>query len=191
MLSNPWRERVVYLAMSLFVAWHTFAILLAPNSSTTAQSLRSFAQPYLSLFRLDSNWAFFAPSAGRHSQFRYVIHGDDGREHVFVPSRELNWYLPTDIWFKNWYYTIIEFPDAFGDFFAAQVCRRHADLNPVLVTLQALHESNFSPHDHLAGKHPLSREFTTLVTLRDIECAKATSAYPVEETNEQGTRPRS
>lgn len=185
MLSNPWRERLAYLAMSVFVAWHTFAIMVAPNSSVTAQSLRSIVQPYLSLFRLDSNWAFFAPTAGRHSQFRYVIIGDDGRDHVFVPSHELNWYLPTDIWFKNWYYTIIELPDVFGDFFAAYACRKHADLKPVLITLQALHESNFSPSDHLAGKHPLSREFTTLVTLRDIECANATASHPLEKTGEK------
>jgi len=177
MIPQPWRERLAYLAMSVFVAWHTFAIVVAPNSSVTAQSLRSIVQPYLSLFRLDSNWAFFAPSAGRHSQFRYAIIGGDGREHVFVPSRELNWYLPNDIWFKNWYYTIIEFPDAFGDFFAAYACRKHADLKPVLITLQAIHESNFSPADHLAGKHPLSPEFTTLDALRDIECPNATESW--------------
>jgi hypothetical protein len=191
MIPKPWRERLAYLAMSVFVAWHTLAIFVAPNSSATAYTLRPIFQPYLSLFRLDSNWAFFAPSAGRHSQFRYVIVGGDGREHVFVPSKELNWYLPTDIWFKNWYYTIIEFPHVFGDFFAEYACRKHADLEPVLVTLQAIHEHNFSPNDHLAGKHPLSREFTTLDALRDIECSSRPASQSPGQSGERarGSRP--
>lgn len=170
MISKRWRERLIYLAMSLFVGWHTLTMVLGPNSSSTAQSFRVVLQPYLSLFRLDNNWAYFAPSAGKHSQFRYVITDVGGREHTFVPSRELNWYLPTDMWFKNWYYTIIEFPDNFGDFFAALFCREHAALKPVSITLLAIQEQDFSPEDHLRGKHPLDPEFIAVDTLKHVEC---------------------
>jgi hypothetical protein len=170
MISKEWRERLIFLAMSLFVAWHTFAMLVAPNSSATAQSLRTVLQPYLSLFRLDSNWAFFAPSAGKHSQFRYVVTDADGREHTFLPGQQVNWYLPTDMWFKNWYYTIIESPEIFSDFFAAMACREHAALKPASVTLLAIQEQDFSPEDHLRGKHPLDPEFIAVVTLKHVAC---------------------
>jgi len=170
MVSRQWRKRLTYLAMSLFVGWHTLAMVLGPNSSATAQASRVVLQPYLSLFRLDSTWAFFAPSVGKHSQFRYVITDANGRDHTFVPNEELNWYLPTDIWFKNWYYTIIEFPETFGDFFAQLFCRQHADLKPVSITLLAIQEQPFSPEDHLRGKRPLDPEFITVDTLKHVEC---------------------
>jgi len=158
------------LAMSLFVGWHTLAIVVGPNSSATAQSFRFLLQPYLSLFRLESTWAFFAPNVGKHSQFRYVIEDTAGKEHTFVPSHELNWYLPTDIWFKNWYYAIIEFPEIYGDFFAALFCRKHASLDPVSITLVAIQEQDFRPEDHLRGNHPLDPEFVIVDTLKRVKC---------------------
>ena len=30
MTAKVWRERVIYTAMSLFVAWHTLAMIVAP-----------------------------------------------------------------------------------------------------------------------------------------------------------------
>ena len=176
MTAKQWRKRLIYLAMSLFVGWHTLVMVLGPNNSQMAQSSRVLLQPYLSLFRLDNTWAFFAPSAGKHSQFRYVITDVGGREHTFVPSQGLNWYLPTDVWFKNWYYTIIEFPETFGDFFAEMFCREHATLKPVSITLLAIQEQNFSPEDHLLGKHPLDSEFIIVDTLKHVECPNEATA---------------
>jgi len=173
MTAKQLRKYIAYVAMSLFVAWHTLAMVLAPNSSSMAQSARVVFQPYLSLFRMDTTWAFFAPSAGKHSQFRYVITDAEGREHTFVPGRELNWYLPTDIWFKNWYYTIIEFPESFGDIFAAWFCRERADLKPVTITFLAIQEQDFWPEDHLRGKHPLDPEYVVVDTLKQAECPRS------------------
>jgi hypothetical protein len=172
MISKQWRERLIYLAMSLFVAWHTFAMVVGPNSSVTAQSARFLLQPYLSLFRLESTWSFFAPSVGKHSQFRYVIEDRAGKEHTFVPVDELNWVLPSDYWFRNWYYGTIEFPEIHGDFFAALFCRKHAALDPVSVTLLAIQEQDFWPEDHLNGKHPLDPDFVAVDTLKKVACPK-------------------
>src|SRR5947209_12412850 len=62
-----WRQRLTYLAMSLFVGWHTLAIFVSPTptASGMVQSLRSLVQPYISFFRLDNQWSFFAPNVGR------------------------------------------------------------------------------------------------------------------------------
>ena len=63
MISKSLRERLTYTAMSVFVAWHTAAMLFAPapDNSVIAIALRPVFQPYLSLFRLDNTWDFSAP----------------------------------------------------------------------------------------------------------------------------------
>src|SRR5260370_30682135 len=66
MIWHPWRQRLTYLVMSAFVAWHTLAMVIAPapESSVLVQTLRAALQPYLTLFRLDNPWNFFAPTIG-------------------------------------------------------------------------------------------------------------------------------
>jgi hypothetical protein len=170
MMSKPWRERLTYAAMSLFVGWHSFIMLVAPNSSQTAEAIRAVVQPYLSFFRLESTWAFFAPSVGKHSQFRYVIEDSSGKEHVFVPVLELNRLLPSDFWIRNSYYGLIESPGNFGQFFAAKFCRKHAALHPTSITLQAIQEQDFWPDDYLRGMNPLDPEFVKVDTLSWAPC---------------------
>jgi len=175
MISIQWRERLTYLMMSLVVGWHGFAIVVAPapDSSATVQSFRLLLQPYLSLFRLDNAWNFFAPSVGRHSQFRYVIEDTAGKEHTFVPSQELNWSIPRYVWwreFKYLYDGIMEAPEIRGDAIAALLCRKHASLDPVSIPLLQIQEQDFRPEDHLRGKHPLDPEFVTVNTLRRVNC---------------------
>jgi hypothetical protein len=53
MISKHWRERLTFTAMSVFVAWHATATILAPapNNGVIAIALRPIFQPYLSLFR--------------------------------------------------------------------------------------------------------------------------------------------
>ena len=72
MISKPWRERLIFVAMSVFVVWHTIAMVLAPapENSVTVQSLRVVFQPYLTLFKLDNPWDFFAPNVEKGAQFR-------------------------------------------------------------------------------------------------------------------------
>src|SRR5215472_18059786 len=71
MIRTQWRDRLIYLAMSGFVAWHTLAMVLAPapDNSVIAQSLRGLMQPYLTLFSLDNLWDFFAPTVGKDLNF--------------------------------------------------------------------------------------------------------------------------
>ena len=54
------RERLVFMAMSAFVVWHTMAMMIAPASdnSVLVQSLRRVFDPYLSLFRLEQQMGF-------------------------------------------------------------------------------------------------------------------------------------
>ena len=90
-IAKQWRERLIYLAMSLFVTWHSIGMLLGPMpDSVISRWFRTLWQPYLILFKLESSWSFFAPEIGKHSQIRYIIKDADGMEHIFVPANELN-----------------------------------------------------------------------------------------------------
>ena len=172
MISQLWRERLTYIAMSAFVAWHTLAMVIAPapNVSAVETSLRSVFQPYLSLFRLDNQWDFFAPNPNRLAEFRYTIEDAAGNRHTFVPASELSWLRPEDIWFKSWHYAIFEAPEVHTEFAAALLCRKHAELHPVSITLLQALQEDFAPDDYLEGKRPLDPEFVTVTTLKRAQC---------------------
>lgn len=158
--------------MSAFVTWHTLAMVIAPapDHSESAQALRGLVQPYLSLFRLDNLWDFFAPNVDRLSDLHYVIEDAAGNAHTFAASADLMWYLPTSMWFKAWYYAIMENPELYADSAAAIFCRKHAALKPVWIELLEYQEGVFTPQDQLAGKHPKDPEFVNVNPLKRVQC---------------------
>lgn len=171
MNSQRWRERLTYLAMSVFVGWHTLAIVIAPApDSRMTERLRLLLQPYLTLFSLDTKWDFFTPDVSRKNQFRYVIRDSAGKEQTFVPADELNRLSPSFNWFRLWYVTVMGSPDVHGDSVAAFFCRKHTALRPASITLLEIQEGYFWPDDHLNGKHPLDSEFVTVNTLKRVTC---------------------
>src|SRR5262249_3419303 len=107
MVSNALRERLTYIVMSVFVVWHSLAIVIgpAPESSVTVQGLRVLLRPYLTLLRLDNAWDFFSPtvSSMRMSQFRYVIEDEVGNEFTFMPDAEFGAFNPAYFWFRDWH----------------------------------------------------------------------------------------
>ena len=157
-----WRSRVKMLAMSLVVAWQSLAILVAPapSDSETVQAVRYVMQPYLSLFRLDNGWAFFAP-IGKHSEFRYVIKDGEGLDHTFVPTEEPATSISKYVWWREWKYLWDGFMQTATNR-AAHVglllCREHPELNPLFVTLLEIREQNYLPQDVLNGQRPLDPE---------------------------------
>ena len=174
-IAKRWRERLTYLAMSLVVGWHSLAIIIAPapDSSGMAQTLRFLLQPYLSLFRLDNQWNFFAPSPGRHLQFRYVVEDAAGKRHVFIPVDEASGSVPRYVmWreFKYLYEGVMEAPEIRSEPIGALLCRRHASLNPVSVSLLQVQELDFSPADYLQGHRPLDPDFVAVDTLANVKC---------------------
>jgi hypothetical protein len=173
MISQQWRERLSYAAMSAFLAWHTVAIVLAPApaASGAAQALRAVFQPYLSLLRLDNQWDFFAPRVDRAFQFRYIIEDRDGNHHPFTPDRDLNRSHPSFFWLRRWYIAIMDKPAVYADVAAAYFCRKHAALHPVsIILLDAEQTEDFTPEDQLNGKHPLDPEFVTVTTVKRVAC---------------------
>ena len=175
MISKQWRERLTYAAMSAFVTWHTLALVVAPapDSSVIVRSLRGLLQPYLTLFRIDNQWSFYAPDINRGHQLRYVVEDAAGKRYTFVPTDELNWFHPSYWWFWAWYDAIAESSETYGEAFAASFCQRHASLHPIAITLLDFQQKDFSPADYLSGKHPLDPEFVTENTLMRVTCPDA------------------
>ncbi len=175
MISNAWRERLTYTVMSLFVAWHSLAIIVAPapETSVTVQGLRVLLQPYLTLLRLDSAWNFFSPTVDsmRMSQFRYVIEDKAGEKLTFTPEAEFSGLNPNYFWFRAWYGAIIDNPGDYADIAATLFCRKHASLDPVSITLLEIQEKDFTQTDFLAGKQRWDPEFVTVNTIKQVKCS--------------------
>ena len=171
LMSEQMRKRLTYAAMSLLLAWHALAMVVAtaPDSEITG-SARSLFHWYLTLLRLDNNWGFFAPNIPKGFQFRYVIQDAAGKSHTFVPDEKLSRLNPTAIWFKDRHKVIMESPETYGDAAAAALCREHAALHPVTITLLEAQQSDFWPTDRLSGKHPLDSEFVTVDVLNVSQC---------------------
>jgi hypothetical protein len=172
MISKPWRERLTYAAMSVFLAWHTLALVVAPapDGSAMAQSFRRLLHPYLTLFKLDNKWDFYAPEVDKGRQFHYDIEDASANRHSFVPTDELSWFHPGYWWFRAWYDAVMDYPETYADQFAALLCRKYATLQPVSITLLTLQVGDFSPEDHLNGKHPLDSELVTVTVLKQVRC---------------------
>jgi hypothetical protein len=60
--------------------------------------------------------------------------------------------------------------DTYGDLIVAELCREHAALRPVAITLLGVEGKEFRPEDRRRGKHPLDPEFITLHSLTTIRC---------------------
>jgi hypothetical protein len=171
MISKPWRQRLTYAAMSLFLAWHTLALVVAPvPDSEMKRSLRRLLGPYLTLFRLSNTWDFYAPNVGLGQQFRYLVEDGSGNRHTFIPTNDFGWFQPHYWWFRAWHNTIIDSPDDYGDLAAALFCKEHAALDPISITLVQVLQKDFVEKDQLAGRHPMDAEFVTENILKHVRC---------------------
>ncbi len=171
MFSEQLRTRLAYAAMSAFVVWHTLAMVIAPapDSDVTLLARRAL-QPYLTFFRLDNQWDFFAPMVGEGDRLRYDILDRTGKTQAFLPAEELRWYHPNFLWFRSWYYRIIDDPDNYADSAAAVLCRKHAALQPLAITFYVIQEERFTPEDFRAGKQRMDAGFFTVRMLKGVRC---------------------
>jgi hypothetical protein len=158
--------------MSALVAWHTFALVMAPapQNSMIAQALRLPLHPYLALLSLEDEWNFYAPEVSPGRQFRYEIEDVSGKRHAFRPTDDLSWFHPNYWWLRGWYDGVMDYPETYADPFAVVLCRKHAALHPISINFLMLEVGDFSPEDHLAGKHPLDSEFVTETTVQQVTC---------------------
>jgi hypothetical protein len=126
----------------------------APESTALSQALRFWYQPYLTLFRLDNMWEFFAPNIGGASQLRYNIEDDAGESQSFVPTEGLIWFHPSYFWIRSWSEAVTTNFGLYGASGAAALCRKHAALHPISITLLEYHEAKIYASGSLERREP-------------------------------------
>jgi hypothetical protein len=169
--SKQARVHLAYAAMSLLVAWHTLAMIVAPSpDSAITQSARRLLHPYLALFGLENEWGFFAPNIPDGFKFQYSVEDAAGNHRVFVPADSLNVFHPTWIWFLDRYKLVMEYPENFAATTVASFCQRHAALNPVSITLIGIEQKKFLSSDWLNGKRPFDPEFVEVNPFEPFRC---------------------
>jgi hypothetical protein len=72
--------------------------------------------------------------------------------------------------FKYLYEGVMEDPDSRADTITPRLCRQHAALKPVSLSLLLVQELDFWPQDYLNGHRPLDPDFVTVNTLTDTAC---------------------
>jgi hypothetical protein len=164
-------NRLLYAVGSLFLAWHTVTMILAPvpDRNTIVQSFRDLFQPYLSFFALDTTWDFFSPIGMGH-QFRYTIEDAEGNEHTFIPIADVNWLLPERRWYERAFTELMNDPETYGKYFAALYCRKHAALRPISILLVEMQEQRFARRDYVAGKRPYNPPYLVPNPLMRADC---------------------
>jgi hypothetical protein len=128
--------------------------------------------PYLTIFRLDNRWSFFAPNVGRQVVFRYIVEDAQGNEHTFEPLNEPSWSFPKyAMWrqFKYLYDSVVADPETFVPVVGV-LCRQHASLKPVAISFVSVAELDFWPEDYLKGRRPLDPEFVKATRLTNTSC---------------------
>jgi|EndMetStandDraft_5_1072996.scaffolds.fasta_scaffold163094_1 hypothetical protein len=169
--SRASRRRLISLAMSALLIWHVLAIVIAPApASHLTDGARKFLGPYLTLFGLDHGWSFFAPNVENGVIFRYEIEASGGVRHVFIPSQMLRWYHPNRRWMRDRFRTMLDEPERYADVVGAALCKEHAALKPVSVTLIEVEQKDFEREDRLAGKSPFDPEFLDTKTVKTVPC---------------------
>jgi hypothetical protein len=158
-------------ALSVFLVWHTLSLLVgpAPNSEST-RILRSYMQPYLTFFRLDNQWEFFAQTIGEGSFLRYDVEDVSGRKHTFYPAQKLSWFHPDYFWFRSWYYRVIDSPDVYGDYAIQRFCKEHSDLKPAAISLYEMQEQRYTRDHYLSGARRSDAAFIKPDFLIRIRC---------------------
>jgi hypothetical protein len=107
---------------------------------------------------------------GPTRQFRYLVEDASGQKHLFIPTDSLNRLGPSSIWFADHYREVMDSVDVYGDATAAELCREHAALRPVAITLLEVDAKPFLYQDRRLGKNPLDPDRITVDTLKTIPC---------------------
>jgi hypothetical protein len=171
MIPVRWRARLVYTAMSAFIVLHTVTLVTTPMpDSALKETVLSFLHPYVAPLRLNNTWDFYAPGIGYGTWFRYTVEDGAGQSHTFTPAAGIGWLNPRYWWSSEWYKAVARWPEDYASVAGALLCREHADLHPVAVTLTQIEQKPFGVNDQMDGKHPLDPEFFDENTIERVEC---------------------
>lgn len=156
--------RGLKIALSLFLAFHLFCILIAPNSQNyLGARVSKIVAPYVTFFELGSQWGFFAPDPGPPPLFvEYELLGQDGQALL-----KGSWPEKSDPFIlrerQNRRISVTRFamngPDRIEKSLAPYFCRLHPEARSVHLWRVVQHMANL--HDVAEGKRKIDDGLNT------------------------------
>lgn len=167
-----WVQRAATLGAALFLLWHSTAMVLTPAPASYLKGLAyPLFEPYVTLFHLDGQWAFFAPNPDAGRQIRYMLLDGAGTRQEFRLTEDLPRASPTFFRYTSLFSAITPDKPSFVASMAAFLCRRHADLKPKRLTFLLREQLRLSPESYLQGHRPLDEDYIRVRTLPPVNCA--------------------
>lgn len=166
---------VPYVLASLFLIWHTLALVIgpAPGSELMSKIYPAFV-PYLNGFNLNNQWGFFAPDPHAGSLLRYGLETRDGERQVFHLTENLGREDADFLRYTSLYLTLIRQPQSYMKAAAKYLCRRHRALKPLAIQFFAGHQLRIGPEQFVAGSRPLQDDYMSVEYFEPIACAADT-----------------
>jgi len=162
---------VVYRIQSLFLAWHTLAILAsaAPASHLMGKVYPLF-KPYVNFFRIQNYWGFFSSITQPGAILRYTVENASGRKHEFRLTEDLKRSDPNFFGYHALHYSI---QSKEGDYLNGAVrylYGKHSALAPERIRFTRVNQLLISPQEYVEGHRPMDEGWIETEPLDWVSC---------------------
>lgn len=169
------RQKILYFLASVFLLWHSLALIIGPApQSYIRDNLYSIYEPYLSLFRLNNAWAFYAPEPDLGGVLNYKVITKDGNAHDFdIYADQLDKWS-TSYFRYNAFFNNIELESdeylSYRQSYTQYLCRKHRALSPQSIVLIRVAQTPLSYEDYINGAQPLDPNFVQTYPSEPTRC---------------------
>ena len=170
------KHRVGYLIGSVFIVWHTLAIVFVapwPFNNRVQDFLAPFFLPYTNSLRLDETWQFYGPDPGLGTVLRYgVTSAETQKYHRVNLTEDLDRSDPAFYRYTTVFIYTVDYP-AFRTSLLEYLCRKHADLAPATVHLETFRQRPLTREAYLRGDRPLDAAYLRRSDVARVSCRPA------------------
>lgn len=168
---KTFKNRFLYLIASIFIVWHSLAIIIGPAPGSYLMSkVYPIFKPYLIAFHINNEWGFFAPDPAKGSLLRYIIVDDKNQEHVFKLTENLRRNGHGFLRYTSLYLTIARNNENFVVSAANYLCAKHNDINSKQIQFFMGHQQAITPDEFIAGHRPLDDKYMSVEYLPSLSC---------------------
>lgn len=164
--------------LSIFIVWHALAIVfVGPFSySHLRSSLMTYFHGYLTFFRLDHSWPFYAPNVFRGSILKYETTSQSGETKIYPLTQAKKKFNHAYFRYTNFYsylFSDLEYTKKRGydKEVVRYLCSRH-DENITQINFILLLQKPFSHVDYQNGKRPLDKEYLEKSVIGPYSCSQ-------------------
>lgn len=164
----PRLRRLGYALFSLFILWHVAAItIVGPFSkSYLRDGLMQVFGGYLSFFKLDRSWPFYAPNPAYGRIMRYETIDGDGKRALYPLTQARDKFDHAYFRYTNFYFYLFNNPQyskarGYDVSVARYLCGQHANDKTVAINFIVLNQKRLTYLDYQQGKRPQDPDFLT------------------------------